>query len=221
MNKNKIITIILALIMILIIIFVLTQGFNVEPETKSHEQLIISLGKEYEKAEIENIVKETMGEQKYQIKKVDVYGEEISIESEQITEEQKNTIITKLNEKYQTELKAEEIQINQIPRIKLKDYVMPHIIEALWVTPILLIYIIIRYRKLGKLRTAVQTVLGIIISEIFVFSIIAITRLQIGSNIPSIIFATYAVALIALIMFNEKQLQKIKEEEENKKEKNA
>lgn len=216
-NKIKTITIIIALIIILGIVITLTAGFNVEMMTKEHKQIQLELGKAFDVQDLKQITDEVFEGQAVEIQKVEVYGEEALISAEEITEEQKQSIISKVNEKYETELKAEDITVTVVPKANLKDYITPHIIEFICVTSLIALYAIIRYRKLGVLKVLVQTVLGIVIVEMLVFSIIAISRILVGSNIVAIMFTTYAIAVLSLTAMFENKLQKIKLQDGKKK----
>lgn len=217
MNKNKAITIIISLIIVLGIIITLTVGFNVDIMTKKHSQILLNIGKEYNIDEIRNITNEVFEGKEVKLNKAEVFDEQVLISSEEITEEQKNTLVQKVNEKYQTEIKQENVKIDSVPKGNLKNYIVPHIIEFIWTMLIIIVYNTARYNKLGTLRVLVQTILGVIITELLVFSIIAIARIPLGSNLVSIMYISYILSVLGLGIMNEKQL-KIKEEEEIKKE---
>lgn len=221
MNKNKKITIIFALIIIIGIIVILTTGFNVEMITKEHKQIRLDLDNEFNTSDIKQIASEVFGGQTVEIQKVEVYEKQVSISTEEITDEQKNDLITKINEKYETDIEAQNVETISVPNIRLRDIVMPYIGTFLLTTGLILLYMIIKYKKISPLKVLVQTILGIIILELLVMSIIAIVRIPIGRNIPSIIFITYIIATFGLTNMFENKLQKIKEEEtkKNKKEK--
>ena len=216
MNKNKIITIILSLIIVLGIVITLTSGFNVDILSKEHKEIQLDLEKEFEASDIKDIAKEVFEGQAVEIQKVEVYEEQVLISTEEITDEQKSNLVTKINEKYQTEIKAEDVTVITVPKIKLADYITPHIFEFILVTIVVAIYMCIRYKKLGFLKVLVQTILGIIIAESLAFSVLAITRIAVGNNLVVVMFVIYAVTLFALTNMFENKLQKMKLEETNK-----
>lgn len=216
-NKIKTITIVIALIIILGIIITLTAGLNIDMMTRSHKQVQLNIGKEIDLNDIKTITGEVFEGQTVENQKVEVYGEDVLISTSEITEEQKNNLVTKINEKYETELKSEEITISSVPRMHIKDYITPHILEFVIVTIIIALYTVIRYKKLGFLKVLVQTILGIVIIELLVFSMVAICRVPVGSNIVSIMFVTYAIAVLGLATMFENKYKKLKLEEENNK----
>lgn len=216
-SKIKTITIVFALIIVLGIVITLTTGFNVDMMTREHQQVQIDLGKEFNSEDIKQITDEVFANQTVEIQKVEVYEQQVLISTNEITEEQKSDLITKINEKYETEIKADETTIDLVPRVYLKDYIIPHIMEFVWATILICLYVVIRYKKLGVLKVLVQTILGLTITEALVFSIIVISRIIIGNNIVTVMFVTYVVAIIALTSMFENKLQKIKLEEKNNK----
>lgn len=215
MNKYKTIIFLTALIIVLGIIITLTSGFNVKMLTKEHMQVQLDLGKEFSSDDIKQIAEEVFAGQTVAVQKVEVYEQQVLISANEITDEQKSNLVTKINEKYETELKAEDITIDLVPKMALKDYITPHIFEIALATIIIAVYECIRYRKLGVLKVLVQTVLGLVISELLVLSVLAISRIPVGSNLVPVIFVTYAVAIFGLTTMFENKLQKIKIDEAN------
>lgn len=216
MNKNKTITIIIALIIILGIIITLTKGFNVEMIAKKHNQIEFDLGKEFNIEDIKTITDEIFENETVEIQKVEAYEEQVLISTKKITDEQKNNLITKINEKYGTELKAEEIEVEKVPKTKLRDYITPHIWEFVLATILVVIYVSIRYKKLSILKVIIQTILGIVIFELLAFSIVAITRIPVGSNLITIAFVVYVISLLGVTSMFEKRLQNLKLQEAKK-----
>jgi preprotein translocase subunit SecF len=215
MNKYKTIIFITALIIVLGIIITLTAGFNVKMITKEHMQVQLNIGKEFNSEDIKQIAEEIFAGQKVEIQKVEIYERQVLISTNEITDEQKSNLVTKINEKYETELNAEDITTDLIPKMELKEYITPHIFEMVLVTIIIAIYECIRYRKIGIVKVLVQTILSIAVSEMLVLSLLAISRIPVGSNLVPVIFVTYTVAILGLTITNENKLQKIKIDEAN------
>lgn len=217
MSKNKIITIIVSLIIVVGIIITLTAGFNANMMTKEHKAIELNLGKEFKVEELKEITNAVFNGPKVEIEKVEIYGEQVLISTNDITEEQKTDLISKINEKYGTELKAEDVTIQTVPKANLKDYLTPHIVEFVVATILVVIYACVRYKKLGFLKVAIQTVLGIVIFEMLVFSLLVITRILVGANLVPVMFVTYVMAILGLTMMFEDKLKELKLKEENNK----
>lgn len=97
--KKKII--ILSIVVILIgIVMVAIKGFNVNLKYRAHEVAIISIDQDYSVKDIKNIAKEVLGKKEVQIEKYGTYSESVAIHSDEISDEQLQNIVNKINEKY-------------------------------------------------------------------------------------------------------------------------
>lgn len=220
MNKRNKITIIAYVVVIIVgIIVALTAGFNVDMMTREHKQLQLNLKKEFEVADIKQITDEVFKGQTVEIQKVEIYEKQVAISTNDITEEQKNNLITKLNEKYGADIKAENTDVIIVPNVKVRDILSPYIVTFAIATALIIVYVALKYKKLGSLKVIAQMGLGIVLLEGVIMSLIAITRIPVGQSLPSIIFTTYAISVVTITSVFENKLQKIKEEETKKTEK--
>ncbi len=212
-SKNKTIIAILAIILIAGIVMVAIKGFNVGLQYEDSKRIELNIGKAFENKDIRNITDEVIGKNVI-IQKVEVYEDSVSITSKDITEEQKNDIITKINEKYELELKAEDCKIVTVPRAHLKDlaknYIKPFAISTIFV----LIYMAIRYNKLNAIKVMIETLAIIVIAELEFLSIIALARVPVGNLIVSVILIIYVLAIVFSTNYFEKKLLEKKTKEE-------
>ena len=142
------------------------------------------------------------------------FEDTVSIISKDITEEQKSNLVTKINEKYQVELSAEEIDITSIPHTRGRDIIKPYIVPFIIATVIILCYMEVRYYKLNSIKIIIKVMLILIISEALLFSLIAITRLPIGRLTASMMLTVYILALLGITNKFEKDLELNKAQEE-------
>lgn len=219
MNKNKKIAILVALVIIVGIIVALTAKFNVDLMTREHAQVQLDLKKEFNVSDVKEITKEVFNGKEVEIQKVEVYGKQVLISTNEITDEQKSNLVTKVNEKFETEISNDSTEVVIVPRTKLTDIFTKYIWTFVITTILVVIYMIIKYKKLGALKVLLQTVGVVITLELFVFSISAITRIPIGVNIPSIMFTTYVISLFGLTSMFENNLKQLKAEEAKNKKK--
>jgi len=210
-NKVKILSIISIFIIVVGMVMILLKGFNFDLTSESSKSIELYITKEFDISDIKNITDEVMKNEQVKIQKVEVYGDSANIIARDITEEQKNEIINKVNEKYGVEIDANNVQIQSIPHLKGKDIVKPYIIPAIIATGIILIYMCIRYRKLGEFKVIFMTLGITILSQILLFSIIAITRIPVGRLTNSMVITVYILSLIAITTKFENK--KIKEKE--------
>ena len=209
-KKVKILSIISIFIIVVGIMMVLLKGFNFDLTSEKSKSIELYITKEFDISDIRSITDEVMKNEQVIIQKVEVYGDSANIIARDITEEQKNEIINKVNEKYGVEIDANNVQIQSIPHLKGKDIVKPYIIPSIIATGIILIYMCIRYRELGEFKVIFMTLGITIVSQILLFSIIAITRIPIGRLTISMVITVYILCLIAITakFENEKIIEK-------------
>lgn len=215
-KKQKILSVIIAVIIIAGAIVTGVKGLNYDLRYQETKNIELYIAKDFEIADIKAITDEVMGKNPVIIRKVEVYEDSVSITAKEITDEQKQSIIDKINEKYQTELSADSTQIQTIPHTRGRDIVKPYITPFIISTAIILVYMAIRYRKIGVLRTLLKTIATSVIAQAVLLSIIAITRIPVGRLTIPMIVTVYMLTLVGLTTNFEKKLE-IKKEEENKK----
>ena len=126
-KKVKIVTAIITIIMIIGIAITLTIGLNYSLKYQESKKIELYVEKEFETSDIKQIAKEVLQNDDVIIQKVEVYGDSVSIIAKNITDEQKESLITKINEKYGTELSADSTQIQTIPSTRGRDIVKQYI----------------------------------------------------------------------------------------------
>ena len=212
--KNKIICAIIILIIIIGAAVIGTKGFNFDIRNMASQEIKLYIGKKFEIKDIKPITNEIFGKEKVSIQKVEVYEDEISITAKEITDEQKNNLINKVNEKYETELKAEDISVNNIPHTKFRDIVKPYILPLIISTIIILIYIGIRFYKLGVIKSIIKVGGVEVLAELILFALMAITRFPMGRYTLPIVLFIYFVTMLVVTMNLENNLKNKKIEEQ-------
>ena len=217
-NKIKALIVLIIAIIIAGIVVTLKLGFNFDLRYQNSKKIEVYLNKEFSVKDIKQITDEIIPNQPVLIQKVEVFEDTISIISNNITEEQKDNIITKINEKYQTEIATDQTEIVSIPHTRGRDIMKPFVMPFIIATVIILVYVSIRYYKLGILRVLLKSICALISTQAILFSLIAITRIPIGRLTIPMILIVYMLTLIGVTTIFEKKLSIIKEKE--KKEKN-
>ncbi len=215
-KKQKILSIIIAVIIIAGAIVTGVMGLNYDLRYQETKRIELYISKNFEIADIKAITDEVMGKSPVIIQKVEVYEDSVSITAKDITDEQKQSIIEKINEKYETELSADSTQIETIPHTRGRDIAKPYITPFIISTVIILVYMAIRYRKIGVLKTLLKTIATSVVAQAVLLSIIAIARIPVGRLTIPMIVTVYMLTLVGLTTNFEKKLE-IKKEEENKK----
>lgn len=211
--KNKIIIGIAILIFVVGIIVVAVKGFNVDLEYQDTKKIEANIGKSFEKEDIENIVKEVLGKERFIIQKVEIYEDSVSITAKEITDEQRDNIVSKINEKYDTDLKTEDITIITVPRVHLSDLIKKYRTPFIIATVCILVYLMVRYYKLNSLKVLLRTIIVVAILQAELFSIIAITRILVGKLTVPVVLTVYMLSLVGCTTYFEKKLAEKKKEE--------
>ncbi len=214
-TKNIILYVIICLIIIAGIAVWDSKGFNTELQYSSRYQIQISNKTGIELSDMEQIASEVLGNTRHFVQKVELFGNAVSIVSEQMSEEQKNQIIDKFNEKYDEDVKSENINILYIPFTRVKDVIEPFIIPGALTLIIILIYFLIVYRKLNWIKIMVKTIVYPVIAELLLYSIMAIVRIPFGRLAIALSIGLYLIIILILANIFEKQRSKYVEELKN------
>ncbi len=213
-NSTKILVVLIAIILVLGAIMIFTKGLAFELRYQDSKKVEINLGKTFEEQDIKEITKEVFGNQPVRIQEIEVYKDAVSITTTEITEEQKADLVTKLNEKYVIELKAEDITIEEVAHVRGRDIIKPYLIPFTIVTAIVLVCLVIRYNKLNVFEVLTQSIGIIVLAQLVLLCIMAITRMPIGIfTIPTVLVVYMLSTYICTTRFDE-DLEKIVKTEE-------
>lgn len=213
---NKIIYIISCLIIVAGIIVWKNKGFNLDFQYSARKQINISNNTGINKDDINQIASEVLGNTKYSINEVEIFKNSVTITAEDITEDQRNEIVNKFNEKYGTDIKSEDIDITSIPFTRVQDAMKPFILPGIITIAIIIVYFLIRFSKLGFIKILLKTVIIPILSELVLFSIIAITRIPLGQIAVACGVGLYVIVIAILTsVFENQREKKIAEEQED------
>ena len=214
--KSKQLKIILiALVIIAGIVIIAVEGFNFDLKYQDTQRVELYLKTEFNIADIRQITNEVFGNQKVMIQKVEVFEDSVSITTTSISDEQKNNLITKINEKYGTELATEDTTIENIGHTRGRDIIKPYIIPFAIAVIVVLVYLGIRYYKLVIVKVIGKSIGITVLAQVLLFSIIAITRIPIGRLTIPMVMLVYLLTLFGITNMFEKNLSK-KKLEENK-----
>ena len=196
LENKKICIAIILIILIIGIVMIVTKGLNFDLKYETSKRIYLNLNQEFKKEDIKNITNEVLGENKVIIQKVEVYEDMVSITSNDITEEQKNMIVEKVNEKYELEIDSNAVEIVSIPHTRARDIIKPYIIPFIIATIIILVYLGIRYHKLGGIKVILQSGIFAVIAQALLLSVMAICRIPIGRLTIPLILIVYSISII-------------------------
>ena len=213
LSKKTLAIVILSLIVIIAgIIMIAVKGFNFDLREQKGQKVELYLKTEFKDSDIKNITNEVFGKQPVMIQKVEVFEDTVAITTTSISDEQKNNLVTKINEKYGTELKAEDTEILDVAHTRGRDIIKPYILPFTIATLIILVYMAFRYHKLGTIKTVLKTIGLCAYTQIMLFSIMAITRIPVGRLTIPLVILIYLLTLVGITTRFEKKLALKKEE---------
>lgn len=213
-NKNFVISLIV-LVVLAGIVMIAVKGFNFDLKYQDTQRVELYLQTQFEISDIKQITNEIFGNQRVMIQKVEVFEDSVSITTTSISDDQKSNLVTKINEKYGTELKAEDIEVQNITHTRGRDIIKPYIVPFAIAVIAILIYMAIKYYKLNMLKVISQSAAILLLAQIVLFCIIAITRIPIGRLTIPMVILVFLLTVFGLTCNLEKKLTK-KKVEENK-----
>lgn len=205
-KKNiKIIAIaIMSLVILAGIVVVGIFGFNKELRYGQGQVINVYVEQMVDVTNIKKLVNECLAGKTNMVQTVEIYQDYVTIKAKEITEEQKNNIVNKLKENYEFSQTAEDTTIENVAATKYidiyKKYIVPFAVSGV----IVLAYIVIRYHKKGILKVLGRTIIIPVFGELFLLSVIAITRIPVGRYTPVLVIAMYITSIIMVIRENEK-----------------
>ena len=146
-GNKKIILLGLILLIIAGIIVVAFKGFNVSLIYQQHENVSFLIGKDVDLKDIKQICKEVFNGKEVVLKEMELFNDSVNISVESITNEEKEQLINKINEKYGTEFTLEGITTRTISNIRIRDLIKPYFKPVILSAVLIIVYLIIRFRK--------------------------------------------------------------------------
>jgi len=188
----------LSLLILAGIVVVLFKGFNVNFLLEKHEVVEFTIGKDFELSDVYDICREVFGNKKVVLRKIEVFNDSVSINVNSITNEEKENLVNKLNEKYGTEKAVSDVEVKTVANVRIRDWVKPYIKPIFVSAVIILAYIAIKFREENLFEVFVKIIGTMILTILTILSIFAICRVPLS---PIYIMLLTAVALIELIIY--------------------
>lgn len=201
-GSKKIILLGLVLLIIAGIVIVALKGFNVYIMLEQHESINMVIGKEINLNDIKNICKEVFGNKTVVVRSVEFFNDSFNISVQSITDEEKANLVNKINEKYTTDFKAEDISVVKVSNVRIRDLVRPYIKPVIASVIVIIAYLIIRFRKMNTFKLLGKLFAIIALTELSLASIIAIARVPVS---PVIVNLMTVIAVVELVLYINKQ----------------
>ncbi len=220
-NNKK--NIILALILVVIIAGVIvkcTSGMNYALTWKNSSSIIMYIDNSLNEKDMKQILKDVFPKTASKVQFIDKSESEvfITIDKQEITDEEKTAFVEKINERYEDTLTIEELKVVENGHVRLIDYIKQFEIEIVIAIVIIVMYYIIRYRKINTKKLIEYLVEALLLPELLFFSILTILRIPVGVwTIPTAV-CIFIITFMVLTYILNKENKKI-ESKKNKKRK--
>ena len=207
-DAKKIKSIVAVIVLLLIGIFIIVfNKFSFNVNYSKNVRLEFDLGKEYAISDILLITNEVYNDQIPIVRKAGIYQETVDIILEQISDEKNEELINKINEKFETELTIEDINIYYNSNLKGRDLIKPFIVPGIIAFVLILVFYGIRYNKLGLFKV-LAGVTGIGVgTQILYLSLLSIFEMQINEATIAVGITIVLFCFMYLIATFEKQLK--------------
>lgn len=216
-KNTKIIYLIAVLIIIVGIIVTCIWKTNFSLEYAEHTRIDVYIGKEFNKEDIKQIAKEVFKNKEVKYQNIEIFNDSIAINVKELNDEELTVLKEKVKEKYEIEEIDSNVTTMTIPHYRIRDIIKPYIVPIVITTIIILLYIGIRYLKLGVFKVIITLLLRLIVSEAVLASIIQILRIPVGEYMVPVAILIYALVTIATVVGYENEVIRKKEQEEKKK----
>lgn len=204
--KIKILYIFIAIVIIAGIVVGCTAKFKFSLAYDDSNRIEVYIGKDYTKSDVESIAKEVFGTNDVLIQKIEFFNDSVAITVRESNDEQLNNLVTKINEKYETSLTKDDLSVVEIPHYRGRDlmanYVWPIAISAV----LIILYELIRFRKIGVLKIAAKLIIWPIVIEALYLSVLAIARIPISYYTLPLGIILAVLTLTVITYKNEKKL---------------
>lgn len=207
-GMKKIVLLGIILLIVAGAVVVALKGFKVSLILQKHESLKLIIGKEVMLDDMNKICEDVFGDKTFIIRRVDRFDDAINVRVESITNEEKEQLVTKINDKYDVEIDAANITVKANSNIRIRDIIRPYVKPVIISAVLIVAFLIVRFRKMNPIKILGNAALLIVVTEAVIASVLSIARIPLTATILNVMAV---VAVIELIIFVEKLGKKYSE----------
>lgn len=208
---EKILLLGIILVIIAGVVVVALKGFNVSLLFEQHENIKLVIGKEININDVKDICKDVFKDKKAVVREMEMFNDAVNIDVETITDEEKQNLVNKINEKYGTDFTVETINIKTNANIRLRDIVRPYIVPLVISAIIIVAYMVIRFNKIRPTILLGKITGVIVFTELVLASIISIARIPVTPVLINVMIALAVFELVLYIDYTERNIRRVKE----------
>lgn len=205
--KKKILYGLVALIILAGIIMYFVHGFNIGNVYGANTKLGLYIEKGINLDEIKTIANESFNGKDAIYQDVEYFGEMVLITLPPVSDEEINTFLSKINEKYSLEYTKDDLGLITMPAMSFFEVVQPYIVPILVTIAISIVYFAIRYNLLGIVKMIIKPICAILAVELIILSIYLIANITIDMSIVPVMLIGFGIAYIFTATDNNKLLE--------------
>lgn len=213
--KKSVLYVVIGLIIIIGIALGMLKGLNYSLEYQANQKIELYIGKVVDRKDIEEITNNVFGKNENKVQIVEIFNDMVAITVKDSNDEQIENFVNAINEKYGVEYTKDDVEIIKESQMSISDIIKPYIIPIIIALALVVIYIAIRYHKLGFWKILLSTILWIIVIEALLYSIYAIIRLPVNAITIPIALMVFVFTVLGIIMNSENKLKLIKKDVED------
>lgn len=213
--KKSVLYVVIGLIIIIGIALGILKGLNYSLEYQANQKIELYIGKVVDRKDIEEITNNVFGKNENKVQIVEIFNDMVAITVKDSNDEQIENFVNAINEKYGVEYTKDDVEIIKESQMSILDIIKPYIIPIIIALALVVIYIAIRYHKLGFWKILLSTILWIIVIEALLYSVYAIIRLPVNAITIPIALMVFVFTVLGIIMNSENKLKLIKKDVED------
>lgn len=204
--KNKLLYILIAIVIIAGIVVGYTAKFKFSLAYDDSIRVEMYIGKDYTKADVEAIAKDAFGTNEVLVQEVEFFKDSVAITVRESDDEKLNNLVAKVNEKYGTTLAKDDLTVVDVPHYRGRDIMSNYIVPIAISAVLIIVYSIIRFRKIELAKVVAKLLIWPIIVEALYLSILAIARIPIRYYTLPLGIILAVITLTIITYKNEKKL---------------
>lgn len=197
-GSKKIILLGIILLIIAGIVVVALKGVKVSLILQQHEELNVYIGKPTNIKDMKDICKDVFNDKRFVVRNLDVFSDAYSINVESVINEERDELITKVNEKFGVNITIDDISEKNVSNIRIRDIIKPYVKPVLISAVLMAVYVVIRFRKESAIKLLGKISGMIILTESVIFSIIAVLRVPLSATMINLMAV---IAIIELCLY--------------------
>lgn len=213
--KKSVLYVVIGLIIIIGIALGMLKGLNYSLEYQANQKIELYIGKVVDRKDIEEITNNVFGKNENKVQIVEIFNDMVAITVKDSNDEQIENFVNAINEKYGVEYTKDDVEIIKESQMSILDIIKPYIIPVIIALALVVIYIAIRYHKLGFWKILLSTILWIIVIEALLYSVYAIIRLPVNAITIPIALMVFVFTVLGIIINSENKLKLIKKDVED------